>query len=158
MVVGFSVLSGFFHAPLRRVGERFAHLSPGWNQGLGGRPLLRSSGFVIHFVSSHYYRISGIVSPPSGLWSIFFLLTPGFTRGHNCEAQFGPFGCYNSNCDKNSIEVILITCCIWWLDSQIRRILTIVTPGATGGMDSVWFGKSAAADATSIAAAYGGIY
>ena len=33
-----------------------------------------------------------------------------------------------------------------------------MTPGATGGDDNVDGGKSAAADATSIAAAYGGIY
>ena len=96
--------------------------------------------------------------PLRGSRTIYTLNTPGFTRGHNCEAQFGPFGCYNSNCDKNRIEVILITCCIWWLDSQIRRIMTIMTPGATGGDDNVDGGKSAAADATSIAAAYGGIY
>ena len=62
-------------------------------------------------------------------------------RGHNCVAQFGPSGNYNSNCDKSSIEVILITCSIWWLDSQTRRVVTIMTPGATGGSDNVDGGK-----------------
>ena len=74
-----------------------------------------------------------MVSPPAGLLSNFFLLTPGFTRGHNCVAQFGPFGCYNSNGDKNGIEEVFTTYYNSWLDNQIRRIFTIMTPGATGG-------------------------
>ena len=61
------------------------------------------------------------------------LPTPGFTRGHNCVAQFGPFGSYNLNCDKNGIEEVFTTYYKLWLDNQIRRIVTIMTPSATGG-------------------------
>ena len=38
------------------------------------------------------------------------------------------------NCDKNGIEFFFITYCMWWLDSQTRRVDTIVTPGETGGV------------------------
>jgi hypothetical protein len=77
-------------------------------------------------------------------------------RGHNCVAQFGPSGNYNSNCDKNGIEEVFTTYYNSWLDNQIRRIFTIMTPGATGGSDNVDGDKSAAADgATSISLANG---
>jgi hypothetical protein len=72
------------------------------------------------------------VSPTPGLFTTFYFPTPGFTRGHNSMAPFGPFGDYNSNYDKNGIKVFFITLFLCWLDSQIRRSLPR-PPRRTGG-------------------------
>jgi hypothetical protein len=94
----------------------------------GGKPRRRRNKFL-------YRPRNSEGQAPSGLLSNFFLLTPvrRGARGHNCMAQFGPSGNYNSNCDKNGIEEVFTTYYKSWLDNQIRRIFTIMTPGATGG-------------------------
>ena len=65
-------------------------------------------------------------------------------------AQFGPFGCYNSICDKNGIEEIIIMHCKLWLNSQTWRVETFITPGETGGLDNVWIGEPRRGDTMSL--------